>query len=368
MSWISLNVNKALELTFETPHMVIDLDQVKRNIGKIQTVATKSGKDLRPHSKTHKIPFLSRLQIEAGSNGVCVQKVAEAEVMFNGGVKDIFLSNEILGTKFDRVASLIQKGCNIAVAVDNLQSVEEFSRSCAYFSVEGHVMIDVNVGMNRCGIDPSEFESLLSSVMNARHIVMDGIMAYDGQINYPDPLKRRSEVMNEAQMIKPLIKAMKSRGLSDPRVSVGGTPTWDIWSDVDIASELQPGTYIYYDTHCMSMGLCSMDEIAIGVVATVTSEKSGERFVLDAGYKSVSLDQGVYPTVLDSDGNRYEVIGMSEEHTVMRSGDHSTRLGKKFIMLPYHSCTTTDLWEGTYAISERSLPEYVIIQGRGKRE
>ena len=169
-------------------------------------------------------------------------------------------------------------------------------------------------------------------------------------------------------MIKPLIKAMKSHGLSDPKVSVGGTPTWDVWSDVDIASELQPGTYIYYDTHCMNMGLCSMDEIAIGVVATVTSEKSGERFVLDAGYKSVSLDQGVYPTVLDSDGNRYEVIGMSEEHTVMRSGDHSTRLGKKFIMLPYHSCTTTDLWEGTYAISERSLPEYVIIQGRGKRE
>ena len=106
----------------------------------------------------------------------------------------------------------------------------------------------------------------------------------------------------------------------------------------------------------------------IQTFATITSEKSGERFVLDAGYKSVSPDQGVYPTILDGDGNRYEVMGMSEEHTVVRSGDNSSRLGEKFIMLPYHSCTTTDLWDGTYAISEKSLSEYVIIQRRGKRE
>lgn len=154
--------------------MVIDLDQVRLNINKIQSVATKTGKDLRPHSKTHKIPYLSQLQIQAGANGVCVQKVAEAEVMFNGGIKDIFLSNEIIGTKFNRVASLIQKGCNIEVAVDNIQSVEEFSRACNYFSVEGHVMIDVNVGMNRCGIDPADFSPLLKAAANSRSIVVDG--------------------------------------------------------------------------------------------------------------------------------------------------------------------------------------------------
>jgi len=348
--------------------MVIDLDQVRLNINKIQSVATKTGKDLRPHSKTHKIPYLSKLQIQAGANGVCVQKVAEAEVMFNGGIRDIFLSNEIIGTKFDRVASLIQKGCNIEVAVDNIQSVEEFSRACNYFSVEGHVMIDINVGMNRCGIDPADFSPLLNAAAKSRSIVVDGIMAYDGQINYPDPEKRKSEVLKEEKMIMPLIKDMNSYGYSNPKVSVGGTPTWEIWAGVDIANELQPGTYIYYDTHCMHMGLCSIDEIAIGVVSTVTSEKLGERFVLDAGYKSVSLDQGVYPTVVDDEGNKYDVIAMSEEHTVVRSADYSSKLGKKFILLPYHSCTTTDLWDGTYAISKNSSPEYVIIQGRGKRE
>jgi D-serine deaminase-like pyridoxal phosphate-dependent protein len=348
--------------------MVIDLDQVRRNISKVQTIATKAGKDLRPHSKTHKIPYLSKLQIQAGANGVCVQKVAEAEVMFNGGIKDIFLSNEIIGTKFNRVASLIQKGCNIVVAVDNMRSVEEFSSACSYFSVDGHVMIDVNVGMNRCGIDPADFHPLLNAVVKSRHIVVDGIMAYDGQINYPDPAKRKSEVIKEEKMIVPLIKEMNSQGFSHPKVSVGGTPTWEIWSNVDLANELQPGTYIYYDTHCMHMGLCSIDHIAIGVVSTVTSEKVEERFVLDAGYKSVSMDQGVYPTVVDGDGNQYEVIAMSEEHTVVRATDHSTKLGRKFILLPYHSCTTTDLWDGTYAISEKDRPEYLIIQGRGKRE
>ena len=353
---------------FETPHMVIDLDQVKKNIAKVQSISTKNGKELRPHSKTHKIPYLSRLQVEAGANGVCVQKVAEAEVMFSGSIRNILLSNEILGTKFNRVAGLIQKGCNIVVAVDNALSVDQFSKACGYYGVEGHVMIDVNIGMNRCGIDPPEFHNLLNAVLNSRHIVLEGIMAYDGQVSYPDPEKRKQEVEKEELMIDPLIKAVKSGGISNPKISVGGTPTWEIWSEVDLATELQPGTYIYYDTHCMHMGLCSIDEIAIGVVATVTSEKKGERFVLDAGYKSISLDQGVYPTVLDAEGTQYDVIGMSEEHTVLKAKNNSSKLGKKLVMLPYHSCTTTDLWDGTYAISSTNQPEYIIIQGRGKRE
>ena len=368
MSLVELNISKSLEMGFETPHMVIDLDQVKKNIAKVQSVSTKNGKELRPHSKTHKIPYLAKLQTETGSNGVCVQKVAEAEVMFKGSIKNILLSNEILGTKFNRVADLIQRGCNIVVAVDNTLSVDQFSKACSYYGVEGHIMIDVNIGMNRCGIDPSVFHHLLDTALNSRHMILDGIMAYDGQINYPDPEKRKKEVKKEELMLEPLMKAVRSKGSSDPKLSVGGTPTWEIWSEIDLATELQPGTYIYYDTHCMHMGLCSLDEIAIGVVSTVTSEKRGERFVLDAGYKAISLDQGVYPTVLDEEGNQYEVLGMSEEHTVLKAKDNSSGLGKKLIMLPYHSCTTTDLWDGTYAISSGNLPEYIIIQGRGKRE
>ena len=313
---------------FETPHMVIDLDQVRRNIAKVQSVSTKNGKALRPHSKTHKIPYLSRIQMEAGANGICVQKVAEAEVMFSGSIKNIFLSNEILGTKFNRVLGLIQKGCDIVVAVDNILSVEQFARACGCYGVEGHVMIDVNIGMNRCGIDPPEFNQLLDSILNSRHIVLEGIMAYDGQINYPDPEKRKQEVKREELMLEPLVRSVTAGGISNPKVSVGGTPTWETWSETDLATELQPGTYIYYDTHCMQMGLCSIDDIAIGVVSSVTSEKKEDRFVLDAGYKSISLDQGVYPTVLDSEGSQYNVIGMSEENTVIKAEDNASKLGK----------------------------------------
>jgi D-serine deaminase-like pyridoxal phosphate-dependent protein len=353
---------------FETPHMVVDLDQIRRNIVKVQSVSTQNGKQLRPHSKTHKIPYLSKLQIDAGANGVCVQKISEAEVMFRGSIKDILLSNEIIGGKFNRVSDLIQKGCNIIVALDNSLSVAQFEKSCEFYEVEGHVMIDVNIGMNRCGIDPPEFKNILEVILNSKQLVLEGIMAYDGQVNYPDLEKRKEEVKRESLVLEPLVKLIKDVSNSNPKVSVGGTPTWEIWSQTDIATELQPGTYIYYDTHCMNLGLCSLNEIAIGVVSTVISEKRGERIVLDAGYKSVSLDQGVFPIILDYAGNEYKVLGMSEEHTVLKARNNSSKLGEKLIMLPYHSCTTTDLWDGTYAISSNRPPEYLIIQGRGKRE
>lgn len=363
-----MNISKAVEMEFETPHMVIDMDQVRRNILKVQSITSENGKKLRPHSKTHKIPYLAKLQINAGADGICVQKVSEAEVMFNGSIKNILLSNETFGTKFNRVASLIQKGCNLVVAVDNIISLEQFSRACNYFSVEGRVLIDVDVGMNRCGTDPDGFVQLCSAVINSKALLLDGIMAYDGQIHSPNIEKRKSEVNKEETILAPLIGTLKSAGITDPKISVGGTPTWEIWSKSEIPTELQPGTYIYYDTHCLSMGLCSLNEIAIGVVSTVTSEKVGERFVLDAGYKSISLDQGVFPSVFDGDGNQYDVLSMSEEHTVLKSKDNSSKLGKKLIMLPYHSCTTADLWDGTYALSGDLLPVNLAIQGRGKRE
>ncbi|MEM0322147.1 MAG: hypothetical protein QW613_07140, partial [Thermoprotei archaeon] len=116
------------------------------------------------------------------------------------------------------------------------------------------------------------------------------------------------------------------------------------------------------------MNLCTISEIAIGVVATVISESVGERFVLDAGYKSISLDQGVYPGVFDAGGERYDVLSMSEEHTVVKPTDHKKRLGEKFIMLPYHACTTTDLWDRAYVVSRGAKPRSIIIEARGKRE
>ena len=363
-----MDVKKTLDLTFETPFMVIDADQVNRNIKKMQKIADKGGKKLRPHSKTHKMPEISRMQVENGANGVCVQKIAEGEIMFKGGVNNILLSNEIFGSKNDRAANLISQGCELTVAIDNYSSAQQFSKACKYLNVEGKVVIDVNVGMNRCGVDPKDFSSLFNKVSHLPKITIEGIMAYDGHVNFEEQMKREEAVLKEEKLLVPIIDFLKQNGIKEPTVSVGGTPTADLWSKSDLATEIQPGTYIYYDSHHLKMGLCGIDEIAMGVVATVTSEKVGERLVLDAGYKSVSLDQGVFPLVLDENNDLYRVVSMSEEHTVLKSPKNKTYLGKKFILLPYHACTTTDLWDGSYLVEDLKGSKFMPIQARGKRE
>ncbi len=363
-----MNLKHALELPFETPHMVIDIDRVNANISGMQKLAGRNRKRLRPHSKTHKIPELSLLQVDRGAAGVCVQKVSEAEVMFRGGVGNLLLSNEVLGEKIRRCSTLIAQGANLTVAMDNIVSVRQFSRACENLGVEGHVMIDVNIGMDRCGVDPVNFGPLLDSILKTPNILLDGVMAYDGHVSYPEKRKREKEVQREEKALSRIVERLGQKEISDPVVSVGGTPTAEMWAHTSVANELQPGTYVYFDTHCVHLGLCTMDDIAMGVLATVTSERKGERLVLDAGYKSVSLDQGVHPTVIDEDGNEYGVISMSEEHTVVRMPDNVSYLGKKFIMLPYHSCTTTDMWDSAYAISRGRNPREIAIEGRGKRE
>ena len=366
-----MNINLALNLPFETPHMVVDLDQVKKNVNEMQHLADKHGKKLCPHSKTHKIPEISRIQIESGATGICVQKVSEAEVMFEGGVRNILISNEVIGTKLERVAKLLEQGCSIRVAFDNPNSINQYSKICSDRNIEGHVLLDLNIGMNRCGVDISEFSGLLDHLLKSKNLVLDGIMAYDGHVSQLDLRLRQNEVKKEEKIVMQALLETRKHGIDELEVSVSGTRTVEIWAESEISTELQPGTYVYYDTHYinyLNVELRNMDRIAMGLVSTVMSEKIGDRYVLDAGSKSVSLDQGVNPSVVDENGKEYKVLDMSEEHCVIKTKYEKSMLGKKFMILPYHACNTSDMWDGTYFISTQEQPRYVKIEGRGKRE
>lgn len=359
---------KAVNSPFDTPFMVVDIYQVKKNINKLQKIADENGKKLRPHSKTHKIPEIAKMQIEAGAIGVCIQKTAEAEVMFFGGIKNLLLSNETFGDKFLRLGRLISMGSNITIDVDNVPSIRQFSEACKYLGIEGNILLDMNVGMNRCGVEPGRIDEVIEAIKGYENLNLLGLMAYDGQVNSPDLMKREYDVKREELLLEPLIKKIKGYCTDDMIISVGGTPTAEIWAKSYISTELQPGTYIYYDMHCVKQKLCTKDEISMGVVSTCISEVLGSRTVLDAGYKSVAIDQGIFPTVIDGDGREYQVLSMSEEHTVIKPVDKIPHLGKRFLLLPYHACTTTDLWDKTYIIDKNNQTYSMVISGRGKRE
>ena len=366
-----MDIASALKIEAETPFMVIDEDQTRKNISRIEKLASSSGKNLRPHSKTHKIPEIARWQIEAGAIGVCVQKVSEAEVMFNGGVQNILISNEIVDRrKTDRIAKLAAAGCRITVAIDSLYGARNLSESAKYNNLEIPVLLDLDLGMHRCGIDPQMFDHFLESVKNIGSLTIDGIMAYDGNVHGNTLVERTKSVTEESRVLEPIVSSFVKKKLGRNIISVAGTPSAEAWSKIGYVNELQPGTYIFYDLHCREMNLCSTSEISSGVVAQVMSKgESGHgRIVLDAGYKSISIDQGVVPEVMNENGIIGKVIAMSEEHTVVEPTNNSLEIGEKVVMLTYHACTTTDYWDRAWMFSKSHMPLTISIEGRGKRE
>lgn len=359
---------KGISLPVETPAMTIDYEQVMKNLERVQKLADSKGKKLRPHSKTHKIPYLARKQIQLGAVGVCVQKGTEAEIMFNGGIDDITISNEIVGrTKTDRVARLANEGCRITVAVDGLQGMSDLNDSAIMYGQTIDVLLDIDLGMNRCGVLPEDAGNILEQHSKFSNIRFSGIMAYDGNVADPSAGVREEEVSREASVLMEIIEMYRGI-IGEPEVvTVGATSTYNIWAGYDFITELQPGTYVYYDTRTTEYGASTLDELSMGVVATVMSKTHGNHAVLDAGYKSTSIDNGRFPGILMPSGKQAKVISMSEEHAVLDDGDE-LKVGDRVMMLPSHACTTTDQWDEAVVFNRGNSFEKWKILGRGMRQ
>src|SRR5215207_4223246 len=137
----------------DTPALLIDLDALERNIRGMQERAVGTKVRLRPHSKTHKSTAIANRQVAAGAVGICCQKVSEAEIMVDGGIGDILISNEVVGpTKIDRVAALARRA-KISVCVDDADNAQALAAAAATFGSTIHVLVELNVGANRCGVE-----------------------------------------------------------------------------------------------------------------------------------------------------------------------------------------------------------------------
>lgn len=362
-----MDIEKALQLNVDTPSMIIDYSQVMANLKKIQDFADRMGKKLKPHSKTHKIPYLARKQIELGAVGVCVQKGSEAEVMFNGGVTDITVSNEIVGEiKTDRLASLASMGCNLTVAVDGKRGMEDLNMSAKKFGLEMNVLLDIDLGMDRCGVRPADAEKILKLSGDYKNLNFSGIMAYDGNVSDKSEKIRREKVSLEAAELEKIVD-MYGKMIGKPEtVTVGATSTYNLWAEYAFITELQPGTYVYYDTRTTEYGASDLGELAMGVLATVMSSTRPDHAVLDAGYKSTSIDNGRYPTVLTGHSGKASVVSMSEEHAVLE-GTGNLQVGDRVMLLPSHACTTTDQWDQAVVFNRKTPLEKWKIFGRGMR-
>jgi D-serine deaminase-like pyridoxal phosphate-dependent protein len=351
----------------DTPFVAGDIDTVKGNIARMQILADSHGKKLRPHSKTHKLPLVALWQVEAGAVGICVQKTSEAEVMVKGGVRDVFVSNEVIGLqKTDRLAALATKA-KVSVAVDSGLGVEQLSHSAKLGGVEIGVYLDVDVGMHRCGVNAGGAASLAELVSKSPNLYLVGIMGYDGHSWHPLDNGERKKIVDESRrVLRNAVREVRGKGMAVDAISVGGTPSTPIWAEFDDVTELQPGAYVYNDAMQMERGV-SKSNCAVTLTGTVMSKPSSDQAVVDAGSKSFALDYGKYPIpVRDINGG---VVGLSEEHAVLRSksGPIRAELADRLDFIPYHICSFIDLWDTIQFCQKDEVISTLRIEARGAR-
>ncbi len=347
----------------DTPALIVDLDAFERNLRKMADHVKKAGVKLRPHAKTHKSPIIGLKQMALGAVGLCCQKVSEAEAMVQGGIPDVYVSNEVIGArKLDRLAGLARQA-RVMIAVDNEAAVEGLGAAARKAGAEIRVLVEINVGANRCGVEPGEPAVVLAKrVAREKGLVFAGLQAYQGRAQHLRTIEERKAAIAAAiDMSKRTVALLKQTGLPCEIVGGAGTGTFELEAASGVYTELQAGSYCFMDADYARNkkpdgSRFDAFEHALFVYATVMSTPVPERAVVDAGLKAFAFDAGP-PEVHGLAGALYE--RPSDEHGNLNVAACNVRpkLGDKILLIPGHCDPTVNLHDW-----------YVGVRGMGSAQ
>ena len=340
----------------------------------MQAAANARGIRLRPHAKTHKSPQMARWQIERGAIGICCAKLGEAEVFAAAGIADIRLPYPINPVNADRVIALLDR-TRLSFIVDHPRVAAEWSDAMVRARQQVDVLVKVDVGFHRCGIDPTPAQAvaMIRAVSTLPGLRFKGLLSHAGHAYHAhdeDELCRMAK--DEAATMGDLVERCRRDGVSIEEVSAGATPPARFSLQQDGFTEFRPGNYVYFDRTQVALGAATIDDCALTVLATVVSKPAPDRIVLDSGSKTLTNDgaRGFTPapgfgTVLGHDNLLVERL--SEEHATVRVSNGATSLepGDRVRILPNHSCVVSNLMDQVWLVDGEEL-EPLPILARGK--
>ena len=356
----------------DTPALLVDLDILEGNIRRMAEFGGRTRVGIRPHAKAHKTPLIAQRQLAAGAVGLCCQKVGEAEVMVAGGVRDVLLSNEVVGAaKLARLVPLARLA-RITVAVDAVEAAETLAAAARAAGVTIGVVVDVDVGQGRCGVAPGAPALGLAEKLAAMPgLALCGLQGYQGKLQHVVGHAARAQEAREANARLMETRALfEARGLSLEIVTGGGTGTYDTEGAIAGMTDIQPGSYIFMDRQYREIGGRSgpvYDDFAcaLTVLATVMSVPAASRLVLDAGLKALSNDAGP-AAVLDLPGWEYAPAGDEHGLLMARGEGRRPRLGETVRLLPSHCDTTVNLYDRFHIVRGGHLEAVWSIPARGR--
>ncbi|MCJ7830783.1 MAG: DSD1 family PLP-dependent enzyme [Desulfobacterales bacterium] len=355
----------------DTPALLVDLDAFDHNLQHMAAAVAAAGVRLRPHAKTHKSPVIALRQMALGAVGVCCQKVGEAEAMVHGGVGDVLLSNEIVGpSKVARLAALARQA-RIAVCADDPHNVAEYGEAARAFGVELTVLVELNVGADRCGLEPGEpVLRLARRIADTQGLRFAGLQAYHGSAQHlRTPEERRTAIQFALERIVATRTLLERNGIPCPTVTGAGTGTYSLEASSGIYNELQAGSYVFMDAdYAKNLDHegrpVSEFRHSLFVYATVMSRPTADRAMVDAGIKALAVDSGM-PRVAGVKGVEY--VRASDEHGKLRlqEPDPDLHVGDKLKLIPGHCDPTVNLYDWYVGIRNDRVEALWPIAARG---
>lgn len=354
----------------DTPALLLDLDVFERNLEALDRSLAGRSVRVRPHAKAHKCPEIARRQVARGAVGICCQKVSEAEVFVRSGIADVLVANEIVGAaKLARLARLAGRA-TIGVCVDDEGNVEDLARAASDAGTTVHVLVEVDVGANRCGVPPGPRAlDLARRVAASRHLRFAGLQAYHGSAQHlRTPEERRAAIGGALDAVRDTLARLESGGLPAATVTGAGTGTYELEAESGVYTELQPGSYVFMDAdygrNLDAAGRpLSRFAQSLFVLATVMSHPNPSRAVVDVGLKAHSVDSGM-PLVDGVPGARY--TRASDEHGVIElETPGSLALGQTVRLVPGHCDPTVNLHDWIVGVRGRRVEAIWPVAARG---
>ena len=355
----------------DTPALLLDLDAFERNLTRPAAAIANSRVRLRPHAKTHKCPVIALRQIALGAVGVCCQKVSEAEAMVYGGVLDVLISNEIVGVaKLARLAGLAGQA-RVAVCADDPGNVAALNEAALAYGVRLPVLVEVNVGADRCGVEPGEpAVALAGQIAGCRGLGFGGLQAYHGSAQHiREFAQRRDAIQSAVEKVQRTLDLLKRAQIPCDVVTGAGTGSYRFEAASGVYTELQVGSYIFMDADyardlAEDGGPYRDFEHSLFIYSTVMSRPTKDRAVVDAGLKALSVDSGMAAVYGMAD---VEYARASDEHgtLILHDPNRALRVGDKIRLIPGHCDPTVNLHDWYVCVRNNRVEALWPIAARG---
>jgi D-serine deaminase-like pyridoxal phosphate-dependent protein len=367
--------NIGSKLTFDdlpTPALVLDMDAFEHNVQKMAAHCKAARRSLRPHGKTHKCPEIAKALLRAGATGACAAKLSEAEVFAANGVSGLLVTTAVVGKhKIERAIALASRRNDTMYCVDNAQNIHDLNDAAAAAKIKLNLAIDLFVG-GRTGVtcgDPAV--ALARQIDTLPNVNLAGLQAYAGQASHTSGFEKRRQTSMDA--MSPAVetrRAIEKAGLACPLLTGGSTGTYNIDSEIDGITELQPGSFVFMDIDYNRIGGRSgavYDDFrnSLTVLTTVVSKPTDKQAVVDGGLKAFSTDKPFTPAARGIEGLTFAWGGDEHGRLDVSKASRDLNVGDRLEFIIPHCDPSVNLYDRMFCVRSGKVENVWRIAARG---